>query len=165
MFLSIYLPLFIIFINLLIIFALFALTGKENGKDYLKFELSRGIFLFSLLQVSIIFIIDYFGQSLYDNYNFFYILSCSLFVFIVIFLPIINIALITDFLSRFFLALFFAVLSSVISEFGFFSIYSTSFTAWTIVLSLLFLSTIISIAIIIYSRFFYQSIEQLFPFE
>ena len=165
MFLTSYLPLSLIFINLLGVFFLVLPTFKEHNSYYKQIESSRAFIFFAVIQMTAIFGIDYFNDSLYDNYNFIYISIASSIVFISIYFPIINLVPDYDSVNRFFLAYFFAFLSLVITEFSFFSINTSLFSAWTVFLSAALLSIIICVVIIVYTKIFSQSTEQLFPFE
>jgi hypothetical protein len=165
MFLTLYLPLFIVFTSILAILFLLLFSFRGHDSYYKTIESSRAFIAFAVIQMSAIFGIDYFNESLYNNYNFIYIFIVSSIVFACIYFPILNLVPSYSSVNRFFLSSLFALLSLTTTEFSFFSIYSAPFSAWSVFFSALLLITIISGIIIVYTHFFSQSTEQLLPFE
>jgi len=165
MFLSLYLPLFLILINFLGLFFLVFFTFKGHNNYYKQIESSRAFIFFSIIQMIAIFGVDYFDKSFFNNYNFIYIFIVSFIVFVCIYYPVLNLIPDYDSVNRLILSFFFAFLSLIVTEFSFFSVYTIHFSAWTVLLSAVFLSIVILGAIFVYTRFFSQSTEQLLPFE
>jgi len=164
MILLILIPWILIVSTFFLLILCLAILFRDSKRKYIHREILRSFIILALIQISAMFFLNYFGRSLYTDYHYIYLFSVGLAVFLLCCFPIPKIPMMFNNADRLLLAFLASLLSVNISEFSFFSVYSTDFSLWTVYI--LWWIIIIAVILIINTYNFLsprKKIQFLFP--
>ena len=123
-------PLLLIFVGICGLGVLLKKSFKSSGNPFPLLEIIRAFVILSTVHVPASFILSYNDVSFFKQYHFAYLLLIATLIFLITLLPVGNLPSTYNKNDRILLAMLGSLFSVVISEFTFFSVYSSPFSAW-----------------------------------